>query len=149
VGFAEGEAIRRAFPLLIASLFPDPFLGSRHTCRPLPADSQAMGPAHRQVEVSHLAVRCATGGDLNPDCRGLLRPYIRVARSLAADPRRARIWLLCTAWYSWEPDCFVWEPLPFRRSLSCPTTEGNITRFGEIRSLFRNQENTYPPAWRK
>lgn len=80
-------------------LLPDPFLGSGASHQPLPAGSNALGPTCRMSGVFRPAVRHITGGGNNPRSpMGVFtRPWCRVALPLAADPRRARIWLLRTA----------------------------------------------------
>jgi hypothetical protein len=99
-----GISLRR----VLGTRLPDPFLGSPALPRPLPAAWGELGPALRGSEDSLLAVRSATGGDVNPTCRwALSRPLVpgglgsrratllRATRcglrtSLAADFRPAR-----------------------------------------------------------
>ena len=69
----RGISLRR----VLSTRLPDPFLGSSTLSRPLPADRGELGPALRGSEDSLLAVRSATGGDVNPTCRwALSRPLV-------------------------------------------------------------------------
>ena len=116
------------------------FLGSSQAARPLPIASPALGPAQRLSEVSHLAVRCATGGDANPDCHwAFLRAHsLGWPRGLILEPatscdvvagRRLPPCPLLVA--SHGPCCHsevglsYWEPFPFSPFTFVPDDEGN------------------------
>jgi len=47
--------------------FPGPFLGSGMPARPLPAGPACPGPGAPLIAGLSPAMRCATGGDVNPD----------------------------------------------------------------------------------
>jgi hypothetical protein len=110
------------------------FLGSRLTCQPLPAGSRAMGPTRRKGEVSHLAVRRATGGDLNPDCLGLFCPV--VSGGLDRWPPIPAVPAFCCfarPRSSLGTGLLVWEPFPF--SQPKPLTASGYCYFGRLRFL--------------
>jgi hypothetical protein len=75
-----------------------------------------------------------------------------VASSLAADLRRARHSLLRTAFLFEEAGLRIESLFLFRRSLSCPTTKGNISpqplipkKFQQLRfSLIHNARKPLP-----
>lgn len=101
------------------------FLGSRAFRRPLPAGLVALGPACRLSRVSHPAVRHATGGDINPDClAGVFAP--RGVADVAGRRFRPCPPLLASHGSFFGTGLRIRSLFQFRRSLSCPTTRGNI-----------------------
>ena len=118
------------------------FLGSSARPRPLPAAWGELGPALRWSEDSLLAVRSATGGDVNPTCRwALSRPLVSGghgscrATSLAGytldstrrwPPTSALPAIVASQGHRSESRTPCQERFPFRRSLSRSTTSRNI-----------------------
>ena len=102
------------------------FLGSRAFRRPLPAGWVALGPACRVSRVSHPAVRHATGGDINPDClAGVFAPR-GVADVAGRRSRPCPPLLASHGFIFFGTGLRIRSLFQFRRSLSCPTTSGNI-----------------------
>lgn len=147
VGFACGPALR---PTL-----PHPFLGSAAPRRRLtPALGRRGCDVRLDGVLSTRGAGCVTSGDVNPDRRTARVSATRSLRvtggpaGLAPDRSRAlrrRRWPPVVAvpaigcFARRRPDSVFGSVLQFRRSLSCPTTEGNIRRIRRIPAKNRHR----------
>ncbi len=117
---------------------PSPFLGSMPLDIPLPGHSRQLGLDPTIDGRLSLPGGQTTGGDTNPDC--LIGVFFaespRMAWSLAADFRRARICLLCTVFRLQKAGLRCQERSPFSPFTSVPDDGGKYTVGQENSALF-------------
>jgi hypothetical protein len=130
---------------------PSPFLGSAPLGIPLPEHSRLFRLDPTIDGRLSLHGGQITGGDSNPDC--LASAFLR--RSFGWPDRWPPTFAVpainCFArsFACGKPDLVVRSVLLFRRSLSCPTTRGNISACRQNPSTFREIMVWFCGHWRK